>query len=932
MDTAEDTFTFSQSQQGSVGQSIFAHPNPKHNTTKPIIEKYPHISPTFMIEGQTFMDKFDQDTHASKRKINLYYPFSTKAEWELAYFLLQSGLSMSSIDDFLKLDLIKLLGLSFKTAQTLRNLAEVLPGTPSWVSTTIETKVPTKKPVTLYYRDPIQCVQSILHNPIINDFLEFDPYRLWQFCEETHATRTRLYGDWLSGDMAWFIREKLHPQATLLGVILSSDKTNISSGTGARYAHPLLLSLANLSKDYRNKATSHAFVLLALLPIPKFIHRKRKIRGILEARLFHQCLDIILKPLKVAAQAGHMLSDPLGYTRWSLLAIKNAVDDIWDLEAYEKEAMKHRLNGVHEPFWRDWILSDPSIFLTSEPLHHWHKQFWDHDAKWCINAVGKEEIDFRFSILQRHVGFKAFKEGISSLKQVTGREHRDLQRYIVPVIAGAVATEFVIAIRSLMDFRYLAQAPVVSSKVCSMITQSLGIFHQHKNAIMDAKARRGQKQPILHWRIPKLEFFQTVASNICYSGAAIQWSADTPEHAHIRFIKEPARASNNQVYEPQICRSLDRQDKLWHFDLATAIREAKIDFRGPGGEPTQQGPCSADLEDETERDDPGSGDSIQITTTSDLLAAITSTRHLPGAQAISGLATYGITNYFYRATLLKQGYIANAATPHRTIQSSPTTVFHLSRDPSSQFSGLDIDTLSKKFDIEDLRPAIGDYLNRLKTNHPDTFIPTIGGRRTSLPGCPLPISNLQVWNSVRLQSTTYHYPHAIRPPVTIKAEPGQGGWNTGIFCIDPSKQWPQSGLSGHIIADIRIIFQLVPPKNKPGCLGETPDRFLVYIQRYDIVPQPDPNPQNPSYVARGNYPEGSTALYLLKRATRSGNHAALLGDIIPLDQLCALVDIVPRFGGKANPGLTHLNSLQFSTEFWLNKYFDKELYYALTLS
>ncbi|KAF9037975.1 hypothetical protein BJ165DRAFT_1352997, partial [Panaeolus papilionaceus] len=247
MDTAEDAFTLSQSQlQASIEQSIFAHPNPNHATTKPVIEKYPHISPTFVTEGQTFMDKFDQDIHASKRKSNVYYPFSTRAEWELAYFLLQSGLSMLSIDDFLKLDLIKLLGLSFKMAQTLRNLAEALPSTPSWLSTTIETKVPTKNPVTLYYRDPMKCIQSILHNPIVKDFLEFDPYRLWQFCEETCETRTRLYGDWLSGDMAWFIHEKLHPQATLLGVILSSNKTNISSGTGACYAHPLLLSLANL--------------------------------------------------------------------------------------------------------------------------------------------------------------------------------------------------------------------------------------------------------------------------------------------------------------------------------------------------------------------------------------------------------------------------------------------------------------------------------------------------------------------------------------------------------------------------------------------------------------------------------------------------------------------------------------------------------------
>ena len=55
--------------------------------------------------------------------------------------------------------------------------------------------------------------------------------------------------------------------------------------------------------------------------------------------------------------------------------------DPWDLEAYFEEASKFHLNGVHQPFWVDWALSNPSIFLTPEPLHHWHKAFWDHDTK-----------------------------------------------------------------------------------------------------------------------------------------------------------------------------------------------------------------------------------------------------------------------------------------------------------------------------------------------------------------------------------------------------------------------------------------------------------------------------------------------------------------------------------------------------------------------
>jgi hypothetical protein len=43
------------------------------------------------------------------------------------------------------------------------------------------------------------------------------------------------------------------------------------------------------------------------------------------------------------------------------------------------------------------------------------------------------------------------------MKQVTGRQHRDIQRYIVAVIAGVAPPAFIIAIRALQNFQYLAQ-------------------------------------------------------------------------------------------------------------------------------------------------------------------------------------------------------------------------------------------------------------------------------------------------------------------------------------------------------------------------------------------------------------------------------------------------------------------------------------------
>ena len=75
------------------------------NQRSPFVEYYPRAA---KVEGQakTFMDIFHDDEHASKRANNLYYPFASAKEWEVASFLLKSGLSMANIDEFLRLELV----------------------------------------------------------------------------------------------------------------------------------------------------------------------------------------------------------------------------------------------------------------------------------------------------------------------------------------------------------------------------------------------------------------------------------------------------------------------------------------------------------------------------------------------------------------------------------------------------------------------------------------------------------------------------------------------------------------------------------------------------------------------------------------------------------------------------------------------------------
>jgi hypothetical protein len=77
-------------------------------------ETFPGASEIFG-QGETYMDSFDNDEHADERKTNLYYPFASQPEWELASYILKSGLSMAAVDEFLKLQMVSASGFALKS-------------------------------------------------------------------------------------------------------------------------------------------------------------------------------------------------------------------------------------------------------------------------------------------------------------------------------------------------------------------------------------------------------------------------------------------------------------------------------------------------------------------------------------------------------------------------------------------------------------------------------------------------------------------------------------------------------------------------------------------------------------------------------------------------------------------------------------------------
>ena len=92
-------------------------------------------------------------------------------------------------------------------------------------------------------------------------------------------------------------------------------------------AHPLLISLADIIMDFQTKSSHHAFMLLTILPVPKFLHKNRRIHGVLKNCLTHKCINFVMEPLKIATEIGIMMLDPLGWCRYCFTPLTAAIVD-----------------------------------------------------------------------------------------------------------------------------------------------------------------------------------------------------------------------------------------------------------------------------------------------------------------------------------------------------------------------------------------------------------------------------------------------------------------------------------------------------------------------------------------------------------------------------------------------------------------------------
>jgi hypothetical protein len=373
-------------------------------------------------------------------------------------------------------------------------------------------------------------------------------------------------------------------------------------------------------------------------------HRPKAVRtkllGVLNRRLFHRCMQIITRPLRRTQP--HDVIDPEGNVRsvmYELAAYIADLEEQWmiaalggstcphcetdpshlgdiecsplrtpadilkkikkikkdykaaegrspSLEKFADLASEHHLNGVDKPFWKS--LPRLNIFeaLSPDLLHGFHKFFHDHIYKFNLTGMGRDEYDARMRSQLQFSGDRNFLHGVSHISQMTGMEHRMLERTHLSIVAnapGVINRNVTRATRGAIDCIYLSQLPTHSDRSLQAYDAAHDEFMGNRDAWIKNGTRRGKRGVIRHFNIPKMHVTRHFTHHVRRKGSADNFSTETMEHLHVG-VKEAYRASNRREWKLQTVRWLTQRERIRDFEawMAWCELEKQGDEYGNG--------------------------------------------------------------------------------------------------------------------------------------------------------------------------------------------------------------------------------------------------------------------------------------------------------------------------------------------------------------
>ncbi|EIN09278.1 hypothetical protein PUNSTDRAFT_113700 [Punctularia strigosozonata HHB-11173 SS5] len=533
-------------------------------------------------------------------------PFKTRIDWEIAKWAKLRGPSSTAFTELL---VREALGLSYKSSKELNTIIDTrIPGRPKFQHSEVAIG---EGVYDLYSRDVIACIRDLFGDEEFAPLLVFTPEQHYTNADKSE----RLYHDMHTGEWWWKTQEAVEektPGATIVPIIISSDKTQLTLFRN-KSAYPVYLTIGNLPKSIRRKPSRRGQILLAYLPATRLEQMSNiSARRRALANLFHGCLQYILAPLENAGKNGidmasgdgvHRRCHPIfacfvgDYPEQMLVVCckhgrcpscgiprdrlgdavlgpprdRDKVLDALDLaeeggapfiQACEDAGIK----PVYNPFWQH--LPYVNIFQSIVPdvLHQLLQGVLKHLIAWLKKAYGSDEIDARCRRMPASHGMRLFTKGISSLSRISGSEHREICKILLGLIVDLQLpsrlqpTRLVRAVRSILDFIYLAQYHCHSDSTLATLDKALQTFHENKAIFVDLGIRT-------QFNIPKLHFASHYSSLIMDFGTTDNTNTESTERLHIDFTKDAYRSTNKKDTYPQMTRWIERKEKVLHHDL-----------------------------------------------------------------------------------------------------------------------------------------------------------------------------------------------------------------------------------------------------------------------------------------------------------------------------------------------------------------------------
>ncbi|KAF8063166.1 hypothetical protein FPV67DRAFT_1421162, partial [Lyophyllum atratum] len=557
-------------------------------------------------------------------EINMWAPFASKLEWELARWAKLRGPGSTALTDLLKIEGFKdRLGISFKDAPELNKIIdEKLPSRPRFTRKEI---VIAGEAYDVYFRDIIACIKALYGDPQFTQLLVFTPERHYS----GEDMGIRLFHDMHTGKWWWETQrnvEAQNPGATIIPIILSSDKTVVTL-FGNKTAYPIYLTIGNLPKEIRRKPSRHGHILIGYLPTTRLEQiTNQASRRRVAANLFHACLARIVEPLKEAGVTGIHIASGDGVIRRChpifatyvgdypeqllVTLIKNGecpmcevphdelgvdcnvqhpfrdLDNILTALAsisegstiFARNCREAGVKPVQHPFWEDLPYANVYRAITPDILHELYQGVMKHMIAWIIEAFGPTEIDARCRRLPPNHNIRLFLKGISTLSRVTGREHDQICRFIlgiiidIPLPNNLAPGRLIRAVRGLLDFLYISQYPIHSSETLTRLESALQAFHDNKDIFIDLGIRPNFDLPKLH----KAKHYKLAIEAL---GTTDNYNTEYTERLHIDLAKDAYRSTNHKDEFTQMTKWLERKEKIFFHNNF-------IHWRLAGGPPT----------------------------------------------------------------------------------------------------------------------------------------------------------------------------------------------------------------------------------------------------------------------------------------------------------------------------------------------------------